>query len=165
MEKTSSDLLQLSIGKETPQPLYGGQPFPKSAKKCKRCRMPSELRFCMMCQFEFSMMAKLCFDSIDLAISTHQEAAPYELQRAAYRAAKKRMKHVLSLKSYGVTFEETREYRKRLKALQERLKIEKDWNRVSLQVDSLEASMSAPPTAPKLLLDGSQDGANSQVES
>lgn len=134
--------LQLSIGNLSPQPLYGGKPFPKSAKKCKRCKMPSELRFCMMCQVEFTMMARLCYESVNLAISTHQDRAPYDEQRAAYRSARRRMKHLLGLKSYGVTFEETKEYRRRLKGLRDRLKLEKDWNRVVQEMDALESAMS-----------------------
>ncbi|GLV14403.1 hypothetical protein Heshes_20870 [Alicyclobacillus hesperidum] len=109
-----------------PTPRYGKNPFPKSAKRCKRCKMPSELQFCIVCQTEFVTQARLCFTTVMDAIAIQEEPnRAYEEKRAAYKAAKRRFKGLLELKSYGVTFEQTPYFRKELRRLRERLKEEK----------------------------------------
>lgn len=125
--------ISLSALNPEPVPLYGKRPFPKSASRCKRCKMPSDLQFCMMCQTEFVTQARMCFQSILDAVEIQRDPRrSYEEKRAAYKSAKRRLKQLQELKTYGVTFEQTKAFRKALRSLREALREEKSERTVSL---------------------------------
>ncbi|WP_237700010.1 hypothetical protein [Alicyclobacillus acidocaldarius] len=68
-------------------------------------------------------------DAVEIQRDPHRT---YEEKRAAYKSAKRRMKQLQELKTYGVTFEQIKAFRKALRSLRETLREEKAERTTSL---------------------------------